>query len=1386
MKRYRSALILLITVTISLLLLIDVKTTEAADVPTVTNAYAFILKLVRYKGNGNVEDVNVKPLFIYNPDIMLDTDYYQIRSAGSYPHDYDQFYDGSSWDISPVSYGDEHSMTGDQIASDDNEGTNQAYNYTVGGTEMTGVGAEFEESNAPTIGDNHEFDWGNGFMGVIQSFMHLGMQTYLYTSNSGAVYGPQRERDPAEGDTGFKEKTYHYHSKAVKARYPRSMIEYRFDFQGQPIEDRNLTPASVENGYVDTLLRRYGGTKQKIYDNFHYTVISDEYPEIYVEAIPVHRVIEKDSNKLTYDGTYTVDTIWKEVEPQQHWTISDWYEDGWECDEGRSNGVGGCVVVTGTIPNESIVYSPGDCPAGAEITKNSYKCENAFNKRKVDCWTCRHNIEQTRTDPAIQLWSLNVKPGKKVNHVINGTLMSGPSYLVLATDSQDGEFLNRAFDSCERNKHCIKKDGACSGSYEYYVGPDKDRGLVGTTTRNPYILDGGCTRLASTLGRQHIWLEDSEQDEDPTPDCDEPSCGKLCQVACSDYAGDKKSDDYLRCSEYYCDAKVDKDLLDADDNKTPNARKAKRNCLIKNCEYIYGEIPPGGGEKDRTSVDSCILTPSPYAPSTQDLTSSCNKVGNDFVQNKKGVFVEDCVGDVVFDYDDDESTEEPKVYEHRTYINKICKEEVDFEFKDLSEEYLPIAGTGFTYPIIEHGNRKCTYFFNLQQWKFDYASAPSRQPIYRKRLLYILEQFNQASKKSEDRTKTYLNELKKEEYFGSEANTYGTIEYEAEKFDFNNSSIEVNIKEKLVDGSIVAPQKQNLVIISAPEGLRTNATLSTIAINDRSKNHVVKVENNTIDYSLRVEKYETDASGTMVKGLPKVCVSTDGKATVYAAPGNGICDTNSSGPIYADNVHYTDFNIKLKNDNPVISNVSVKSKNGSVNYYADEETCNYNVGGPEEGCYFEIDAPAGEKISSKDFYSSSVTANLIYDVPSSPTSVSILDIVLQNKTETTRRIDAETAKITRNAGSSDEIHKLVGEVTYRDLNGNMKTITCPQTISLKCKDCGTCGLGCKIEKIDENYYVLESTGSTNPSTTAYYINTSAKYGLDYKFANKINPSLENYKKSYISLSTPMSGNDIMFGYVRTEDENCNALCPFPCQGPLCNDQSEQQDCTKLFSPTERGDIYNYCGNPENLAKDINNYPDSKTCFKKCSNTCPNDKCSFDKAYSFCDEKWDSLGFDSQEICMHACYQDCDNIGNGDNYLFRTVSVLNPFPNSNESTYPFDKGARKIGANWLGLSNYITYDENDDTTITGPNANVKVEYLIDLTPEDIRKIRQDTISSSNGVNDSKSKRAVYAKLDRVKTSSKIVSEFKSNFLHNSQFVNIFIPKHGKNIEATFKP
>jgi hypothetical protein len=110
---------------------------------------------------------------------------------------------------------------------------------------------------------------------------------------------------------------------------------------------------------------------------------------------------------------------------------------------------------------------------------------------------------------------------------------------------------------------------------------------------------------------------------------------------------------------------------------------------------------------------------------------------------------------------------------------------------------------------------------------------------------------------------------------------------------------------------------------------------------------------------------------------------------------------------------------------------------------------------------------------------------------------------------------------------------------------------------------------------------------------------------------------------------------------------------------------------------------------------------------------------------YCRNNYEELGFEKDFECVNYCYY-CPECSS--EYVFRQVNNYNPFPRSSDSNtlgYNYPTGDRVIGSNWLGKSQYIKADDEDSSSVTGVQKNQNVEYVIELTPNDVRAIRKDT-------------------------------------------------------------
>jgi len=1032
---------------------------------------------------------------------------------------------------------------------------------------------------------------------------------------------------------------------------------------------------------------------------------------------------------------------------------------------------------------------------------DQYQCDkNVDSNGMVKCWShtkeTRSTYEVTDRNCFVAP-NVECKPGEVYSLLFYGKKGTGISRIVPSrTYTGTNNFKAAARNTCNdplNQEKVFNENGKATGEVLYYVGPNLEKALVGPKTVDQsakglknksykyYLNDAKWTGTKYECnkndepeqGIQHFYLLDNPGNNN----CTGSNCVPLCERECSKYADNKTSENYLNCAEQYAEGLVDYDA-------GYNPRNRKYNIIINECGFNYGRSPSDGSfytKPDRESQDSCNNSTkfgiaATYKNNILNLESKCNVANGKYVPDQKAISVQSCQGDGITDFDykngkRDDSNDKP--FSLRTYINKVCKETTDFDFKDTSQLKLS-KGSGFTYPIVQEGEKDCTYFFNLEQWKVDYASAPERDPELRKRMMDILEVFNKeitnsASKKSSDYVTDFISD------------GYGKTNFTSEGYNFGGTTISTNVgeniigKEKadnIVQGTNIGKTSTNSAIKSNKEN-KTSARLQTVAIDT-----VYVIEKGKIS-TKKVNRYKSIGEGEITYTLDKVCISTDGLASVYKSPTSEVCYERQvdgkTKEVLAESKYYTSFKIDPGKDNTVTAKVNV----GTSTY---NEKCTYKIN--DNGSCKLIVTPKsnnGIKIGNGQYKDTQLDVSIRFDIGTSQiSSVSITD----NGVKT----NAESITITKQNNRSVTVHRLVGTVTLKDGT----TRTCEEVIDQYSTP--SCNISCSIKPVNgsNTIFEIESTGKTtakkyysytsNHMTPAYdllYKNNNAPYDF---MKNLISPA--GYKeKYYIRLGEPLKDGKILYGYV-TAGDGCNNYCQLTGDSGYPN--PNDNDCTKIYKPTETEDIHNYC--ISNWTEDVNGYKDEEDCEKKCTISCPNDRENYDVVKNFCKDA-KLRGYPSENMCMNVCFSGTGDTGiyTDKKYIFRSVNVLDPFPNSQES--PFDKGNRIVGKNWQFLSEYITNDSDDTTSITGDNKNNnKVEYIIDLSASDIRRIRHNTSINGKESKDliSGRSRSVYSRLDRVTTKSKdMIQEYKSEFLHNSEFIDVFVPNHGK-VNSTFTP
>lgn len=1138
---------------------------------------------------------------------------------------------------------------------------------------------------------------------------------YYETDNSAchpqAAISDATSRIPESGNPGYTYKIFKYESPRTRITYKRPDTSMYYGLYA----DEGLTEENVlHHDYLDKVKEEYAGSVEKVKRYFGIDIRPYEIEQYYVEFRPVERI--KDS--YTPDGgRYLIKSYapanssggvakWQESWNYNSWT-STYHPDTMDCNPHDCN----CSTHTYSTDCDKNDYKPGS-------TCTTY---NQHGSGFGGCYSiCTWQSCNTCYDPCNNAWTgynlSEKKCGVIQRHDLYGKTAIGSTSLRVVTDASNSK-INRAMNYCneEKNRHCIMDEntGKCTGVYEYYVGPDLQRAIAGTESYNKYKLSGECTRLEESKGVRHYYLVDL-------------GCSNVCTGT-----GANNSDDFLKCIENFCDAEVDYDLRG-------NARNRKKNCMI-NCGYTYGKV----GE----SKDSCNNS-NPYKglDNIVNGTSSCNKDGasGKYMPNIKSVVTE-CVGDKVTDFDNNDGND--TIFDQRTYINRACKNTTYYDYKDTSNISV-IAGEGIDYTVTMYGEKECQTYFNLEQWKFDYATIPSKDPIRRNRLDYILEVYNNQIESGYKGTSSryYIPKSRLErasdDFYD---NKFGEIDWNSKDGGYNYNGDNVSVKTKVkevVEGENKETNTLNLVVTKE----YSDSPVQSVYGNER----ITKVNNLNITNNIAVNRYISTSTLEREYGFASSCISTDGKATIYKPNDYNVCYTKKIGDKsvteYGQNKYYT--NLKATTGKKHIITTEVEA--GASNKYNNKESCNYNVKEKDAKCMIRVNPNTTTMLGDGLYEGRSVTLELYYDEKLGVKDNIISTSIKVNNNET----QGETRTISNIANNSVQTYYIEG--ILRTKSG--EEIKCDKTMTLLTRT--GCGIDCALDKNGETLYTIRSTGSTLASR--YYSFTSNSMGLpieeilsktrEYSYMKKVIESVVNGKR-YIRLNTALN-EEILFGYVTNESGSCNNYCR--------TDGKSRSNCETLYKPADRDGIYDYCA--VNYRTDINNYESQNECVEVCSaKKCPNNRRDYNVVANYC-KAYSALGYSKIEHCINSCYY----VPESDGYMFRSIDVNDPFPDSEEK--------RIVGQNWVGLEEYITNDKNDTTTITGDNANINVEYVIDLSPADIRKIREDT---KNGGRSSFTELAYTSD-----TKKSVVGQYKSKFIRE-EYNELFKTNHGNKM-AIYNP
>ncbi len=430
-----------------------------------------------------------------------------------------------------------------------------------------------------------------------------------------------------------------------------------------------------------------------------------------------------------------------------------------------------------------------------------------------------------------------------------------------AVNSKISKLSNIITSDQPENKHCILNSAnECTGNYEYFIGPTADTAIAVEAklfgSKNKYNLALPTTPKTiaganltgtpkTTVGVGYWWL------------LDVTNCKKECKGT---------GDDLLSCAENYCDNAIGYDTR-------ANVQKLKSGCIRNFCGYVYGKDPTGGNDQRKNeSLNSCANS-NPYngivdTTGRSTTGSTCSVDDANPANNYTSGTMVSCVGDKVTDFDNDDTND--TIFDQRTYINRACKETSKFNYTDTRDKPY-VAGEGIDYYAKLKAERECTVYFNLEQWKFDYATIHSSDTLRRNRLKFIYETFNNQLKDDYDiKTNSKYNDA----YDSGE----GEVNWGELEFDDSKVTVKSKVNE-IVKNTPTASSEETLVKVKGNKETSQNVT----------KNEKIKAFSNTKSEEYNVNRYVQKSNVNNYYGFKKYCVSTDGKATVYEAPENNIC-----------------------------------------------------------------------------------------------------------------------------------------------------------------------------------------------------------------------------------------------------------------------------------------------------------------------------------------------------------------------------------------------------------------------------------------------------------------------------------------------------------------
>ena len=880
----------------------------------------------------------------------------------------------------------------------------------------------------------------------------------------------------------------------------------------------------------------------------------------------------------------------------------------------------------------------------------------------------------------------------------------------------------------ENAKKVKDKDGnVIEGKYEYYIGPNAKESLAGIKDSNKYqllplskynalnVTKSDVLSNKYTLGFSVVWLPEL------FPECEE----------CTSISNQNQK---LICAENYCDNKIGY-------QEDWSVNKEKKECIVKTCNY------------------------QPNFKGCSGFDYSTINTGSDYL--------EECIGKWCSGSSSTEDINKPKPIDQKNYVNIACVEKTNkISFKGV-ENKVVIPGIGVDLSTSVARSKSCYVWIDIEAWKLDYASVHSRDTVCmddnctktestRNLLLKILDDYNDKTHFKEkdgiiiDTISSMVDTRER-----AVAVKWADLNINTKNKDgTNRTTVNTKVQEDVNNSKVT---DSNLSLVKTEEQVKTILT----AMEEKDTTQMIA---KLTSKPKKVNAYSSQSISNETFQFEKTCVTQDGKGETYKANDQGVCYKNQSKDA-GKNVFYTSLkgiNSKYEIDMDSNVEVGVDQKIPETNSTSNSGTnpvCARSSKGGDLNIPVPNNQPCDSKIKCKITIKPNGTTEIyegaIYNGSDGVNAQMTFDGDITKETITGYKVfvDANENQLSNvNGEKNDNIDikakSLAGTETHvvecRATTSSGKTICGSKTIKLS--NCG--GTKCTITKKSDNEYVVDVHGT---NAMAVYISTG------------VNP-IENFRiyknKAGIYLFT-------LQDVTTTENKTTITAKVVDNAGTSCCIYGNKMTSCKLWNKDEDktyGEAYNWC--KTNFKDDPNKYDDEIECADDCA-PCPFvDSCdegALNKITEWCSAKFkNSEVKDATNHCVNRCYKrSCLP----DNVVYRPINISDPFPNSSESTT--NPGKRIIGANWVGYIKHILDDEDDSTTLTGPNAGTEVEYIIDLTPADIRKIREDNARKREKEKTDTYTDLVYSK--DIKDTYK--GSYRSSFIHdedkeNGGFASIF--------------